>query len=253
MTSEASVPPALFAFFEAMPRQGPGSEAVTRDLYQRVRPLLPPVPVAADMGCGSGAAGLVLAEDGAMVTGVDVHRPYLAALEQAAARRGLSSSVATRCASMTESRLDETSLDLIWSEGAVFTVGFETALSAFMPLLKPGGIVVVSECAWFQEEVPDELRTFWQRAYPAIATVGSNLRRAEALSYRFLSAETLPSEMWEQEFYQPMEALIARHGEDCSAETMEIIQELQAEIDLFRRFHAFYGYVFFVLQKPEAG
>ena len=252
MTDEAQVPPALFEFFEAMPRQGPGSEAVTRALYQRIRPLLPSVPVAADMGCGSGAAGLVLAAEGAVVTGVDVHRPFLETFEEAAAERGLSSSVATRRASMTESGLEAASLDLIWSEGAVFTVGFETALSVFKALLKPGGVLVVSECAWFQQEVPEELSAFWRQAYPAIATVGANLRKAEALGYRFLHAESLAREVWEREFYQPMEALIAAMEQTSAAETQEIIREHRAEIDLFRRYHAYYGYVFLALQKPEA-
>ena len=58
MEATNEIPAELFTFFEAMPRQGPGSEAVTRALFERFQSILPENPVAADMGCGTGAAGL---------------------------------------------------------------------------------------------------------------------------------------------------------------------------------------------------
>ena len=74
-------PAALFTFFEAMPRQGPGSANVTTDLFNRLRGDLPVAPLVADMGCGNGAAGLSLARAGCRVTGVDVHPPFLEAFQ----------------------------------------------------------------------------------------------------------------------------------------------------------------------------
>ncbi len=246
----ANVPPALFAFFEAMPRQGPGSATVTRALLDRFRDQLPSEPVAADMGCGNGAAGLVLAASGAQVTGIDIHQPFLDQFAAAAADRGLGDRVVTRRASMTASGLDRASLDLVWSEGAVFTVGFDTALAAFEPLLRSGGLVVVSECVWLQAHVPDTLRAFWDRNYPNMRTVGGNIRAAEGAGYRFLHAELLPAAVWEAEFYQPMERLMSKQAAGAAPDLIELFREQRDEMDMFRRFHHLFGYVFHLFVKP---
>ncbi len=245
-----AVPEALFRFFEALPRQGPGSEPVTRGLYDRLRDDLPSEPDAADMGCGSGAAGIVLAGAGARVTGIDVHRPFLDAFAARAARAGLADRVTCRAAGMLEAGFGAGSLDLIWSEGAVFTVGFDAALETFRTLLKPGGFAVVSECCWFQEARPPEPAAFWAANYPAMRGVGDNILAAERLGYRFHHAEILPSRVWEEGFYAPMEAHMDTLSPDADPALWEIALECRAEIALFRRWHTVYGYVFYVLRKP---
>lgn len=242
--------PALFAFFERLPRQGPGSASVTRALYGRLRSQLPATPHAADMGCGSGAAGLVLAEAGARVVGVDVHQPYLDAFAAAAQARGMADRVTTRRASMTESGLAPGSLDLIWSEGAVFTVGYDDALVAFRALLRSGGLVVVSELAWLERPVAGPAFDFWHAAYPPMRTVGGNLAAAEAAGWRFLHAEVLPATAWEHGFYRPMEALIAEIEATGTSEQRTVAAEQRREIEVFRAQGNEYGYVFFVLQSP---
>jgi len=244
------IPPALFTFFERMPRQGPGSADVTAALYKRFWPMLPEIPAAADMGCGSGAAGLVLAELGALVTGVDIHQPFLDAFAKTAREHGLGDRVSLIQASMMESGIAEQSLDLVWSEGAVFTVGFDVALNEFARLLKPGGLAVISESTWLRHDAPPELRAFWTDAYPGMGTVAGNLDTAGATGWRFLHAEVLDPEVWEQGFYGPMEKLVteieAGHDDDLKA----IAWESKTEIDIFRRYQDYFGYVFYVLQMP---
>lgn len=243
---------ALFGFFERMPRQGPGAAAVTASLYRRARGLLPARPLAADMGCGSGAAGLVLARADARVRGVDVHAPFLRAFEAEAAAAGLGERVETLCASMLETGWPDACLDLIWSEGAVFTVGFDAALIEFSRMLKPGGVAVVSEASWLQDPAlaPEELRAFWQAGYPDMRTVAGNLAAAEAAGWRIRHAELLADAVWEDEFYRPMEAVIADVEARDDPGLAVVAAECKAEIALFRRFSAWYGYVFYLLQRP---
>lgn len=135
----------LFTFFEKMPRQGPGSIKLTNNLLQKFFHLLPPNPIGADMGSGSGAATLVLAEKAISVTAVDVHKPFLDELMRKASERKLDHLITPVVASMTDTKIAENSLDIIWSEGALFTVGLENALKYFSSILKKGGVLGFSD------------------------------------------------------------------------------------------------------------
>lgn len=249
-THADGIPAALFTFFESLPRQGPGSAAVTARLFERVRPLLPTAPAAADMGCGSGAAGLVLAAKGARVIGVDIHPPFLDAFRREAEDRGLGDRVETRLASMADSGMADMSLDLVWSEGAAYIVGFDAALAEFRRLLRPGGVAVISECTWLRDDPPEDLRAFWGGNYPGMRTTAANRAAAEAAGWRVLHTEVLAPDVWEKEFYAPMERLIASLEEGSDPDLKAIAEESAAEIALFRRYHDYYGYVFYLLHAP---
>ena len=54
----------------------------------------------------------------------------------------------------------EEELDLIWSEGAIYNIGFERGLNEWRKYLKTGGYVAVSESSWFTEERPAEIHDF---------------------------------------------------------------------------------------------
>jgi cyclopropane fatty-acyl-phospholipid synthase-like methyltransferase len=91
---------AFFRLYEGLPRQGPGSDACTREALRRLPPL-PAQPRVVDLGCGAGRQTLVLAEAlGTRVLAVDLHRPFLDQLEGAAREHGLAHRVETRCADM---------------------------------------------------------------------------------------------------------------------------------------------------------
>ena len=62
MTETDPMMEALFALHEGLPRQGPGLDSATHAALDRVARALPPRPRVLDLGCGSGAATLVLAE-----------------------------------------------------------------------------------------------------------------------------------------------------------------------------------------------
>ena len=80
---------ALFRLFEPLPRQGPGSDACTREALRRL-PELPAAPRVLDLGCGTGRASLVLAATlRTKVIAVDLHRPFLDRLRATARERGL--------------------------------------------------------------------------------------------------------------------------------------------------------------------
>ncbi|HEY9033809.1 MAG TPA: class I SAM-dependent methyltransferase, partial [Pseudomonadales bacterium] len=102
-------------------RQGPGSDATTRQALamtglDRCRPLQ-----IADIGCGTGAASLLLAEAlDAQITAVDFLPEFLTELTIRAQAAGLADRISTLPASMDALPFADQSLDMIWSEGAVY-------------------------------------------------------------------------------------------------------------------------------------
>ena len=45
-------------------------------------------------------------------------------------------------------------IDLIWSEGAVYTIGFERGINEWYKFLKHGGYIAISEASWFAKNRP---------------------------------------------------------------------------------------------------
>jgi SAM-dependent methyltransferase len=115
----ARLPPvteALFRLFERLPRQGPGSDACTREALRRLG-ALSAAPRVLDLGCGSGRSALVLAQAlRTRVVAVDIHQPFLDALEAAARERALEHLIEARCADMAAPGVAAGSIDLLWSE-----------------------------------------------------------------------------------------------------------------------------------------
>jgi len=50
-------------------------------------------------------------------------------------------------------------LDLIWSEGAIYNIGFERGINEWRKFLKPGGFIVVSEASDFADPSPNQSKS----------------------------------------------------------------------------------------------
>lgn len=97
-----------------MPQQGPGDDAITREVLG----MLPPFGEGAailDAGCGSGRSTLVLAQETrARITAVDMHPPFVEGLRREAAARGFGNRIQAVVGDMAALDLPSGSLDLIW-------------------------------------------------------------------------------------------------------------------------------------------
>jgi ubiquinone/menaquinone biosynthesis C-methylase UbiE len=65
--------------------------------------------------------------------------------------------------------------DVIWSEGAIYNIGFEKGVKDWKRFLKTGGMMVVSEITWLTAERPSELQEYWKNEYPEIDTASSKI------------------------------------------------------------------------------
>ncbi|WP_142847491.1 class I SAM-dependent methyltransferase [Telmatospirillum sp. J64-1] len=239
---------ALFRLHRDLPRQGPGSDRATLEALGALPPL-PPSPFGLDLGCGPGKQTLLLARRlGCPILAVDLHRPFLDELESRARDAGLSHLVQTRCADMGRLDIAPGSVDLIWSEGAIYNLGFEQGLRLWRPLLRENGLVMASELTWLTPTPPDEVETFWQQAYPGMGDIAGNCEAAERAGYRVLDARPLPSAEWWPDYYAPLEERCRMLAEDPMPGLADAIAAARAEIDLLRRFPDAYGYVYYSLK-----
>jgi len=206
-----------------------------------------------DVGCGPGAQTLALARafPQTLIVAVDRHAPFLKDLT----RRTRSSEAFSRIASlqgdMRALPFSDNRFDLIWSEGAIYIVGFDAGLRSWRPLLKTHGCVAVSEISWLTEAPPNAPAQFWSRNYPAMATIASNCAMAQAAGYEILQHFTIPERDWWTDYYDPLEMKIRvlqlKYAD--SPDALAFLDEEQREIDLFRQHSSCYGYVFYLLKN----
>ena len=155
-------------FFSNMERQGPGSPDVTLKALSFIDNLTDKSLIA-DIGCGTGGQTMVLAGHiPGQITGLDLFPDFIDIFNRNAKQAGLQDRVKGIVGSMDNLPFQNEELDLIWSEGAIYNIGFERGLNEWRRYLKPGGYIAVSESSWFTDERPAEINDFWVNAYPEI-------------------------------------------------------------------------------------
>jgi SAM-dependent methyltransferase len=234
--------------FGGMEKLGPGSNADTLHVLR----LLPKqgFRLAVDAGCGTGRQTLALARElGTPVHAVDSHAPFLSDLLRRAGETGVGHLVRAHCMDMKDIPQVFQDIDLLWSEGAAYNIGFANALATWAPALTPGGFAVVSELSWLKGQAPDAVKEFFRSGYPDMQSVPHNTAVAARAGYKVLATYTLPRQAWVDGYYEILapraKALLDHPGpavRDFAAETVR-------EIEAFQRSEDSYGYVFYVLQR----
>jgi SAM-dependent methyltransferase len=251
----------FFEIHRNLPRQGPGdSQSTARAFF--MLPELPPEPRILDVGCGPGMQTRdLLRLSRGTVYAVDTHFPFLEELwhnlrsEAATSRRmrDAQGRLIRILASMSSLPFCAQAFDLIWSEGAIYIMGFDQGLTSWRPHIRPGGCLVVSEISWFKADAPPELRSFWASMYPAMRSVEANLEAVQEAGYQVVGHFVLPAASWWPNYYAPLQERVRflRDKYRSDPETLRLLDEEQQEIELFRRYSAWYGYVFYVARRPS--
>lgn len=238
-------------YFAGVERQGPGSPEVTRMALSFIEGLTVG-SVIADIGCGTGGQTMVLAQNApGKITGIDLFPVFIDLFNQNAQKLGLHDRVKGIVGSMEELPFQKEEFDLIWSEGAIYNIGFERGLKEWREFLKPGGYLAVTEACWFTEVRPKEIEDFWMLEYPAIDTVAIKVDQMQKAGYIPLATFILPENCWIEHFFDPQvsaqEAFLEKHAGNATAE--EFIKNMRHEALLYSKYKDYYGYVFFIGRK----
>jgi ubiquinone/menaquinone biosynthesis C-methylase UbiE len=234
-----------------LPQEAPGSDEATIKALSLIGGL-PHSPKIMDIGCGPGRQTITLAEQTeGQIFAVDTHQPFLDELLRRAASHGVGHRVTVINRSMTALDFAGASFDLIWSEGAIYIMGFQKGLKEWRRFLKPGGFVAVTELTWLTDNPPVEARNFWAISYPDMKTRDENMALAEAAGYITIANFTLPDSAWWDGYYGPLSDRVASLREKYSGrpEIIALLNEELAEIDLFKNYSDAYGYVFYILRR----
>jgi trans-aconitate methyltransferase len=234
--------------FDGMEKLGPGSNSDTL----KVLDMLPkPVRgVIVDAGCGVGRQTLALAQRlQTLVHAVDSYEPFLASLAQRAKEAGIEHHIKTHCMDMADIPSTFQEIDLLWSEGAAYNIGFPHALKTWHPSMRSSGFAVVSELSWLRDDVPAEARQFFQTGYPDMRSTDYNRTAAQDAGYNVLSTHTLPRETWVDGFYDILEPRAKKLVDHPDKSVRDFAAETIEEIRIFDCSEDSYGYVFYVMQR----
>jgi ubiquinone/menaquinone biosynthesis C-methylase UbiE len=240
----------FFEVHSGLPRENPGDDETTKKAYLMLSNL-PEQPRILDVGCGSGAQTVALARlSRGQITALDNHQPFLEDLKRKAEAEGVSGRIQAVNGDMCSLDYAANSFDVVWAEGSIFVIGFEKGLRQWKRLLTGNGYLVASELSWFKREAPEEIQKFFAEVYPEMKTVEENLTIAKKVGYRVVDWFPVPESSWWENYYTPIEVKLPalKSKYQGNPEALQILACEEREIEMFRKYAAYYGSVFYVLQ-----
>lgn len=240
-------------FFTELERQGPGSAAQTLRALSFIDNVSSNTKIA-DLGCGTGAQTIVLAQNTqACVTALDLFPASVEKLNERTAALGLDGRVKGIVGSMDALPFGEREFDIIWSEGAIACIGFEKGLDHWRNYLKKDGYIALTYESWFTDTRPAEIENWWTDAVPEIDTVGRNISKMQSAGYTPVAAFALPDSCWIDNYFTPQKArwaeFLEKHAGNSAAENLVEMQKREAR--LYLKYKQYYGYVFYIGKKTD--
>ena len=238
-------------YFSNLKRQGPGSPEMTIKALSFIDNLSQKSKIA-DIGCGTGGQTMVMAQNIlGNITGVDIFPDFINIFNEDAKKLNLQNRVNGIVGSMDNLPFQDEEFDLIWSEGAIYQIGFERGLNEWKKYIKKDGYIAVTEASWFTEERPVEIQNYWNIHYPAISTISNNVSTMQKAGYIPVSTFILPENCWIDNYFIPQhpvcEKFLKKYNGNKTVE--EFIEGNRHEEKMYHDYKKYYGYVFYIGRK----
>lgn len=240
-------------YFLGLERQGPGSPEATLKALSFIDNLTKDSLIA-DVGCGSGGQTMILAQNTqAKIVGIDLFPAFIDELNLNAAKYTIQNRVKGITGSMESLPFKEDELDVIWSEGAIYNIGFERGINEWKKYIKKGGYIAVTEASWFTENRPEEISKFWKDAYPEIDTIPNKVKQIQKAGYIPVATFILKDDCWIDYYYTPQiarqEEFLEKYPRNKTVE--DLIANQKFESQMYSKYKDYYGYVFYIGKKID--
>lgn len=238
-------------YFAGLERQGPGSPESTIKALSFINNFSSELKIG-DFGCGTGGQTLLLAQNTAgNIIGVDRYAGFIDIFNSNAKKLNLQDRMNGIVGSMENLPFQKEEFDLIWSEGAIASIGFEKALNYWKGFLKKNGYIAVTYESWFTNERPAEIEKWWLDAVPEISTIGQNISIMHKAGYIPVAAFTLPENCWIDNYFIPQkprqDEFLKKYAGNKNIE--DFIGFMRREAELYSKYKQYYGYVFYIGKK----
>lgn len=240
-------------YFSHFERQGPGSPEITLKALSFIDNLGDNSRIA-DIGCGTGGQTLMLARHASgRITAIDLFPRFIELLQNNSREEGLDHRIKAEVGNMEDLPFGEEELDLIWSEGAIYNIGFQRGLKEWRRFLKNGGYIAVTEACWFSPRRPAEIHEFWMDAYPEIDTIPNKMAQLQDAGYLPLASFILPDECWTRHFFEPQAEVQRTFADEHPGQpaALQLVENMLLEAEMYRKYKKYYGYVFFIGRKEN--
>jgi len=241
----------IYEVCEALPRSGPGDNESTRRAFDIIPHFQTP-PIILDIGCGQGVQTIELAKiSNGKIIALDNHQPFLDLLVDQAKKQKVEEKIVPKNISMLEMDFYEKTFDLIWSEGALYFMGFQNGLNRCHQLLKEKGYLAVTELVYTSPNPPAAVAEYFESEYPDIKRIEEKIEIIKGERFDLISNFTLPETAWLNNYYLPMELELPRLSEKYQGNKVAqaVFNGFQSEADFYRKYSNFFGYEFFVMKK----
>lgn len=241
----------FFEIHKDIPREGPGDNDSTKQAITMLKDI-PSNPTILDIGCGPGMQTIELAKNmNGKIFAIDTHKPFLDRLLETAINKDVSHRIEAKEMSMFLLEFKEDSFDVIWCEGSIFIIGFEKGIQEWRKYIKTGGYLVVSEVSWLREDIPEEPKNFWESDYPGIKGIADNMKIIKKSGYSAVGHFIIPERGWWKDYYNPLTDRISKLRKKYinNKEANDRMDNTLREIELYKRYSDYYGYVFYIMKK----
>jgi cyclopropane fatty-acyl-phospholipid synthase-like methyltransferase len=186
-----------------------------------------------DLGCGTGIVSIELAVlSKGIIHAVDKDGSTLSLLREKIKGLNLSGNIKTIKCGFDKLKLRSEFYDIIWSEGAINAIGFETGIQSWRKFLKTGGYMVI------HDEIND---------YKKKLSVVSNY------GYELLKYFIIGPDIWLRDYFKPLEERIIalKNKYAQSSEIIDLLKEEETEIEQFKSNPMQFASIFYVMRKTR--